>query len=687
LRARLAHGAPLESVAYAAPEAIAGYDVGPASDVYSLAAVTFATVTGYAPLGQVELEGASPSLTALARCVRSALDQAPHRRPTMSTLADALAHASTLCARAHLAPSAPSTFGPTPSPAPLAPSAPPTSPVLAALMVVGGLIAAIGAVQLVLKTWDIFGEVGHVVTLSLLSAIAAGASELCKRKGIRSGVTVGVALSALFGTVATAYTFYLLDDYGRLALAMLLAPVAWIAGAFAQRTSFHLGAAIARTCAAIFAMVASGYGLYLLDDRGRLALWLALSVIVGSAGLYNARAPTTPATNLLLALGTQLLWGAGMQALLLLKPDRYSGPLAVISGCVATVTLVFALFRRSSWLLGALAALDCALFAGAFGVYLRTGSVMGPAGFALAVSFGYAALSALAARWRAPATAGPMTLGAALSAVSSALLAVVVVEAHWSTHGPLAAAWPYGIIALCALTAALSERARAAATLTALALAWLIPTSEALVRANPALTALASVAGVVTILAASVLAPLRDDRGPRASWLLAGIFSTLAAPTVRALGAVGHAPMGEYSNGPWWTLFVATSSLLALSFALSTRVDRSKSRALEASALSVTFGMLALQCVAAPERTSFVVIALLGGATLTALGAATRRAFVFVGAAIALIVHLWVQYFVRLEEVFPKAVLLIGFGVGLLVIGVLYDQLARPRMSQLRTWR
>jgi hypothetical protein len=79
-------------------------------------------------------------------------------------------------------------------------------------------------------------------------------------------------------------------------------------------------------------------------------------------------------------------------------------------------------------------------------------------------------------------------------------------------------------------------------------------------------------------------------------------------------------------------------------------------------------------------------VALAASAALLALGAATRRAAVLLVSAAALIVNLWIQYFVQLEGAFPLSVRLVGFGVGLLVGGVLYEQQVRHRISLLRDW-
>jgi hypothetical protein len=59
---------------------------------------------------------------------------------------------------------------------------------------------------------------------------------------------------------------------------------------------------------------------------------------------------------------------------------------------------------------------------------------------------------------------------------------------------------------------------------------------------------------------------------------------------------------------------------------------------------------------------------------------------VLLASVTALIIHLWIQYFVQLPGVFPLSVRLVGFGVGLLVGGVLYEQQVRHRLARLRDW-
>ena len=120
--------------------------------------------------------------------------------------------------------------------------------------------------------------------------------------------------------------------------------------------------------------------------------------------------------------------------------------------------------------------------------------------------------------------------------------------------------------------------------------------------------------------------------------------------------------------------------------ALPSRVSRARYRLLEIGALVQLYGLLTLQVLAAQHETAPAALALGSSAGLLALGAATRRAAVLLVSAAALIVNLWVQYFVRLVGVFPLSVRLVGFGVGLLVGGVLYEQQVKQRLSRLKDW-
>jgi hypothetical protein len=685
LHARLKLGASrADAVAFAAPEVVVGAECTRASDVYSLAALVFVTIWKYPPLGQVNLDLYNPPLGELSRCVFAALNQVAAARPDAATFASVLTRA----ALAMRSPGAAVASMPSMPSSQVSPTAS-SSPLLALLMGVGGLIAAIGAVQLVLKSWDIFGEIGHVVVLVGMALLSAGAGALCRAKNIRAGAVVGASLAMLFASVATAYSFYLVSDWGKLALALVLAPTSWGASALCERKALKAGALIARVSAGLFAMVASGYGLYLLDDRGRVVLWLALSFGVLVAGFARARSGASTFTDSLLTLGTQLLWGAGVQAMILLGVVERSGPFAALSACVAGVTFALAL-RRGSGLLGSFAALDFAAFAIAFGEYIKTGAPLGPAAYSLAIAAAYAGLSAVATLSKARPVAVPFSVGAAASAIVSAGLGLSLMVSRWETHGAIGAAWPIGVAALALLVALSSSTARSTAVFAVTTILVVAPTAAALLRSELVLTVASVLIGSATLAVALFVERLWTPRGPRSDWLLAGLVSVMAATDLRLWSAItsGTSSWQPLSSTPYWlTMGAASIALLILSFASSARVERTQTRLLEGAAVAQALGSLTLECLQEPSRYDFVALTMATCVLLGVLGVATRRALLLVGASIGLLVNLWLQYFLRLDGVFPRSVLLLGFGVGLLILGVLYDQVASKRIELLREWR
>lgn len=639
LKARLhPGGVSAIAVGFAAPEAVEGAEVTPATDVYGLAAVAYAALSGTAPLGQVT-EG--PELVGSIALTAGALGRYPPQRVDMNTLVNAL----TRLAAGQVSGDAPQAGAyrsipqgrvsmPTGVAAPAA--AAEISPVLVLVLVLGGLCAFVGAVLLVVTTWDVVGGFGRVATLLGLAALSWGAGALAGRYRVEAGVTVGRGLAGLFATVAVAYAFSQLDDVGRLGLLIGLTVGAFGGGVLAERRGAPMGGVV------------------------------------------------------LLALGSQLLWIVGAQLISMSHVGDGPGVVAALAAVVSAVTYGLALLRRTGPF-GVLAAMDVAVLAVALGAYLKTGSVMGAATYSLVVAGAYALL-AQAAAWReARSTALPMALGAAAVASGSALAGVVVMMDHWETHGLVGAAWPFVVAAAAAaaVAARASSPLRGAAAFVAGAIVVLAPTGEAMLRDELGFT-LAAVGVGAAVLAAAVWRPELRERGEvRAEALLAGLLGVMASPDARLLLTIGEG-RGEWLAGGagarWVVMGAVTAGLLALSYAVTTRVGRSRYRLLEVAALAQWYGLLTLQVIAAPQEAVPAALALGSAVGLVALAVATRRAAVLLISAAALIVNLWVQYFARLEGVFPLSVRLVGFGVGLLVGGVLYEQQVKQRLVRLREW-
>jgi hypothetical protein len=79
-------------------------------------------------------------------------------------------------------------------------------------------------------------------------------------------------------------------------------------------------------------------------------------------------------------------------------------------------------------------------------------------------------------------------------------------------------------------------------------------------------------------------------------------------------------------------------------------------------------------------------VLLAGGAVLLAIGFLGRRVTLVVLAGGALVCNAWLQYFVKLSDDVPISLLLIGFGVGLLLLGWFYERRIKKLLPTLKTW-
>jgi hypothetical protein len=638
LRTRLLYGgAALTAMSFAAPEVVAAEETTPASDVYSLAAMAYVALTGRAPLGQLNLhtQGAAPPgpHTALVHVLASALDEAPARRPVMVSLASALEAAAHVAYEGgaqgapYRAPvAAPASVFNAPSPSRE------TSPILAFTLIAGGVFTFFGAVMLAAIGWAVTGALGRVMLLGTLAAAAWGLGRLASRRALASAATVAYVGSGIFATVALAF-------------------------AFSQ-----------------------------LDALGRLGLLVALTVGVSAGAAFSERRQAPVSSLVLLALATQLLWTLGAQVLHMTHALRDEGAVALIAALVSAVTYVTALARRAP-LLSALSAFDVAIATGALGLYLRTGTTMGPAYYSFAVALFYALLSVIAT-WRKPDTlAAPFALAFGLCAAASVLSGLSVMRDASNTTEQIGALWPYLVgVAMVALTQTKPPTANVA-TLVAGAVVVMVPTIEAFSIDTPAAVALALLIGGCSLAAALFWPRLRHADDVRTEALYAALAGVLVSPDLRLLRVmVRRADQGD-ASAVWWALVVVPSlALLALARAVTGRISRDNHRLLEVAGVAPLLGVLTLQSL--NEMRSWVYAALALGVSVifSAYGALSRRAAVFVVASAAIVLNVCIQYFVRLEWLFPLSIRLVGFGVGLLVAGVLYEQQLKHRVTRLRNW-
>lgn len=635
MRARLHPGGEdPASLGFAPPEVLAGVEATPASDVYALAALVYAATTGYAPVGQLNLRPyATDADGALAQRLEAALNQSPRLRPPMAALIDALAFAATASAATGAARPYrdPAQFGFDPS-APQAVRAE-ISPVLMLVLIVGGMCAFLGAVLLVVAGWDVVGEYGRVALLAGLTALSLGAGQLASSRGLSTGAAVARALAGLFGVVAVGYSFYLLNEPGRLGLLLGLCALSFAGGALARRR----------------------------------------------------RAPV--AGSALLTLGSQLGWAVGAQAIHMTRPSDALGATCVVAGAVSAVTYGLAV-RERSLAIGLLGALDLVVFCGTLGSWLDRGTVFGAATYALACAAGALLLARLATALGGRDAASPYAGGAAVAGALSVLAALALLNREWVDHGYAAAAWPYLVAVLALAGSRLAPPAGGSARFVALGTLAAVPTLQAMIRDELGFTVVAVAGGFAFILASVFASALRERNEARTELIFAGLVGVAAAPDLRVLHAIESlGRQGDPSAfGAWITMAAASLGLLSLSYTLTGRVRRGQHRALEIVGLGQLFALLTLR-VLADTRDPLPAAAALGGAALaTALGAGTRRLWVMLLGATTLGVHAWIQYFARLEGVFPLSVRLVGFGVGLLLGGVIYEQKLRGRLAALREW-
>jgi hypothetical protein len=127
--------------------------------------------------------------------------------------------------------------------------------------------------------------------------------------------------------------------------------------------------------------------------------------------------------------------------------------------------------------------------------------------------------------------------------------------------------------------------------------------------------------------------------------------------------------------------------LLGLGYLASARGARKDAwRLLETSAMIQFFGLFTFQSLIHRDVAFYPVVVIATAVVVLILARMTERFVLLVGAGVTLLINGWIQYFMRLSDVLPSSVLLVGFGAGLLLIGVLYEQMLKKRLPELREW-
>jgi hypothetical protein len=442
-----------------------------------------------------------------------------------------------------------------------------------------------------------------------------------------------------------------------------------------------------------------------LGDVGRFALLGILTGGIAVAGRSLGERGYARSGFALLVIASQLIWANGAYLIFLLKLEEKPGAWCLLAALVAALTFGFAL-SRSSTVLATLATIDT-IFASLFlGAALSTGAATGAAIWCLVTSALLAGVAFVAHRRGGIRLGLPPALGAFAFTLGSWVAGLAL--AAGSDTQLFACVWPYGVLALTVVASVglsrAGERAYAIVALVALwILATLTPTVEALSHWDEVgFEYGATIAGGLLIVAAFHWPPLRDREGPQLLAVFAGLVSVTVPPAFTALGRLanldGDRLLGELLeldfaarvNHPLFCLpyLVGTSgALVALGVLFSRDAERTLPyRALELAGLGAFF--LTLTVLSLFRYSEFLYPAVIFGGGLAALGAGVwrRHVILVVVPALFLVLNVWIQYFAKLTEPVPLALLLMGFGIGVLVSGVLFEKKVKPFLPELKTW-
>jgi hypothetical protein len=184
--------------------------------------------------------------------------------------------------------------------------------------------------------------------------------------------------------------------------------------------------------------------------------------------------------------------------------------------------------------------------------------------------------------------------------------------------------------------------------------------------------------------------------------VIGGLVSVVAAPSILALSKLCDKdgldllyqaldlPYAERAAHPFFALpyLVGTcGALVTLGVVFSNDAERKiPYRALELAGLAAFSGTLTIASLARSRDLLYPAVLFAGSAFALAVGAWRRHLLLVVIPGAVLVLNAWIQYFEKLSDDVPLALLLIGFGVSVLVGGVLFERKVRPFLPEMRTW-
>lgn len=335
-----------------------------------------------------------------------------------------------------------------------------------------------------------------------------------------------------------------------------------------------------------------------------------------------------------------------------------------------------------------------AVAAMALGDHFSTGTTNGPSLWLFLTSVAYVVLGVVVLRFDDNLRTAHTAAGGFFAA-GSTLLAVALLarDSTWTEAALFGAAFAYVPFAVCAPL--LFDRKDSSRVLAAVAVLVLfaLPGIELVVRAESfELSLLAAAAGLVGVaLRVLVITPERAERSVGAladSFLMAFCVisgATTLAPSLIGAGFIIGRPLSSVVEHAMLVV-LPLGALFGLGMGAE-RLERARAgRLLQLAATAVYLGVFTLSSFSEPQDYGHPALLFIGGIVLLALGTRTRHPHVVFLSSSALMLGFWTQFFMKLHSHAPMSVLLILFGVGILVGGVLYEKHVKALVTSVRSW-
>lgn len=742
LRARLVAGAHPASIGFVAPEVIGGVDATSASDVYSLAALVVWALSGRIPLGQFDLRPIVAGLgKGLAPVLTEALAPAADQRPSLARLCDALEPLSELRPAPDASHRAPERVGPARvaqgATSDQAPPAPKVSGLLAVVLGLGGTFVFCGLLAVVLMSWSWLPAPAQALLLAVFTAGTVGVGLALERRGYSgsglgllvlatqllwiNGIHLVIALGllesklayvGLGGLVTLAALILALKRQSLIGgvLATVASSVSAIALGVFLSTGSHYGGVIYPAAVGLaFAGLAFAGGL--LAERKRT---LELPYAVGALAWLSASGYWAVALSLRHEAAPDLGWPYVLAILFGLAAIKLPRRVGVLTWCALGVLALsvpiahagIAADRGPRFALLIYAAVIGLTFAGvAFLCSLLRDAERAPDS-----SPGEGAEPGAARRKRRQrrikdphqALVGAWTVGSLCWFGVSACAALAI---SFDSAGPIDLAWPYLLAAGFLALSLLSARASKPALFGLCLLMTLIPSAQVGV-AEASVTSLlwVNLVGLTLLTLAFRWSRVSRHEGLQLGAIAVGLLNVLLTPGLACLATCGDrdglalleeamSQIGNFNQTRLVYLSMpigASLALIALGFLFSRDAQRKLPyRILEAAGLVNALGLLTLLSFPQVQQDLFFIGLLLAfGFAAMVVGVFARRAMYVSIAAVALLINLFVQYFAKLTALGVHwAFLAVGFGVALLVLGVIYERRIKGFIPQLREWR